>query len=147
VAHLSIDENNTQAYWNPDIKEEELHLQVKIKCIKKSVKNTDEHGIEFSREADLIFLIPQDNLHLERFYAGWFPRNTASIEAEMLFINSKSGRAFRVYLSLPTKDCQERHLGLMSMDDFPFFIKRNGEKLDIISVKNSDEHSGKYGDI
>lgn len=155
MAFLNVDEN-INCFYDPDLKEEEFTLQVKVKHIKKTVVNENPiTGETFRREADLIFLIPQPNMHLERFYSAWFPRNTVAIEGELLFFHRFSPTPFRVYMSLPTKDCPERHLGVMSLDFFEFFkherfkdsLFRKGDKLEIISVKNSDEQSGKYGDI
>lgn len=155
MAFLDIDES-INCFYDPDLKEEEFTLLVKVKHIRKTVVNQDPiTGADIRREADFIFLIPQLNQHLERFYSAWFPRNTVAIEGELLFFHKMSSSPFRVYMSLATKDCPERHLGVMSMDMFDFFkqerfkdtLFKKGDKIEIISVKNSDEQSGKYGSI
>ena len=41
MAFLDVDEN-IDCYYNPDLKDTEFTLKVKVMCVKKSVKNEDE---------------------------------------------------------------------------------------------------------
>jgi hypothetical protein len=134
---MQIEQNSFLKGMHEDAHERIYHLTCEVK--KKTVSRING---ESRYEAKLIYLIPQMSGELIRFYDAFLPEYVTEVNNnEFVFLNLKSGRAFRGSVNPPNKDITERHIFVMSNDEADFLEKIffSGLKINIECVPFSEQ--------
>ena len=110
-----------------DAHERTYHLTCDVK--KKTVSRINN---EKSYETTIFYLVPRTSGESIRFYEAFLPDYVTEVNNnEHVFLNLKSGHAFRGSLSPANKDIPERHIFVMSDDEKEFLSNVYREDLSI----------------
>lgn len=79
---------------------------------------------EKAYEMRVVYLVPQMSGEMIRFYDCYLPEYVLEVDNnELVFLNYKSGKPFRGFLSPPTRDINERHIFIMTNSESEFLDK------------------------
>jgi hypothetical protein len=96
--------------------EKTYHLKCEVKRKVSVLRNN-----ETSYTKKIIYLVPQMSGEMIRFYDAYLPDYVVEVDNnELVFLNLKSGKPFRGFLSPATKDIPERHIFIMSDSESEF---------------------------
>lgn len=121
--------------------EKTYHLKCEVKRKVLVLRNN-----ETSYTKKIIYLVPQMSGEMIRFYNAYLPEYVVEVDNnELVFLNLKSGRPFRGFLSPATKDIPERHIFIMTDSESEFldnifkFDFENKFYIEVECVPHSDQ--------
>jgi hypothetical protein len=115
---------------------EDTEKTYRLTCeVKKKIVTRVNNGNRY--EMRMIYLVPQMSGEMIKFYDAYLPEYVVEVDNnELVFLNMKSGKAFRGFLSPSTKDIPERHIFIMTNSESDFldsiFVEKMKIKIDCI---------------